>query len=93
MIAPPTKCSTASSFSVAKKRSANTPMKNGDTMAAMAVVAYAQPICGPVKCRVVPRYVPIVTNHEPQMKYCRNIIAESRTRVPSMAVPGWKVGA
>src|SRR5207245_574638 len=65
MIAPPTRCRTASSFSVAKKRSAKTPMKNGDTMAAMAVVAYAQPICGPLKCSVAPMYVPMVTNHAP----------------------------
>ena len=40
---------------MAKKRSANTPMKNGDTIAAIAVVMYAAPTCGPLKCRVLPR--------------------------------------
>ena len=33
----PMRCSAASSFSLAKNRSATMPMKNGDTMAAMAV--------------------------------------------------------
>jgi hypothetical protein len=33
----PARCSTASSFSDAKKRSATIPMKKGDTSAAMAV--------------------------------------------------------
>ena len=35
--AAPTRCRSASSFSEAKKRSATMPMKNGDTIAAMAV--------------------------------------------------------
>ena len=34
---PPTRCSSASSFSLEKYRSATTPMKNGDTSAAIAV--------------------------------------------------------
>src|SRR2546422_142911 len=42
-ITPPTRWSMASNLSVAKKRSAKTPMKNGDTIAAMAVVMYAAP--------------------------------------------------
>jgi hypothetical protein len=44
-------------------------MKNGDTSAAIAVAPYARPIYGSVKCSVCPRYVPIVTNQTPQMKY------------------------
>ena len=67
-------CSTASSFSVAKNRSATIPTKNGDTSAAMAVAPYASPTCGAVKFSVCDRYVPIVTNHAPHTKYCRNII-------------------
>jgi hypothetical protein len=39
MQAPPARCSAASSFSLGKKRSATMPMKNGDTIAAMAVAA------------------------------------------------------
>jgi hypothetical protein len=61
-------------------------MKNGDTSAAIAVAPYAAPICGSVKWSVCPRYVPIVTNHTPQMKYWRNIIADSFVRTPVMAV-------
>ena len=53
-------------------------MKNGDTRAAIAVAPYASPIWRSVKCSVCPRYVPIVTNQTPQMKYWRNIIAERR---------------
>jgi hypothetical protein len=37
-IAAPARCSPASSFSVAKNRSAIMPTKNGDTIAATAVV-------------------------------------------------------
>src|SRR3989442_3577522 len=51
-ITPPTRWSMASNLSVAKKRSAKTPIKNGDTIAAMAVVMYAAPTWGPLKCRV-----------------------------------------
>src|SRR2546427_6732145 len=54
-ITPPTRWSMASNLSVAKKRSAKTPMKNGDTIAAMAVVMYAAPTWGALKCRVLPR--------------------------------------
>ena len=48
-------CRIASSFSLEKKRSATMPMKNGDTIAAIAIAPYAAPICGSVKCRVCPR--------------------------------------
>jgi hypothetical protein len=74
-------CSTASSFSVAKNRSATIPMKKGDTSAAIAVAPYASPTCCAVKFSVCERYVPIVTNHAPQTKYCRNIMAASFTRM------------
>ncbi len=77
---PPVMCSSASSFSLEKNRSATMPMKNGDAIAAIAVAPYALPICASVKCSVLPRYVPIVTYHAPQTKYCRNIIADSFTR-------------
>src|SRR4030095_15229250 len=76
----PARCRIASSFSEAKKRSAMMPRKNGETSAAIAVAPYASPICAPEKPRVCPRYVPIVTNHDPQMKYWRNIITESFMR-------------
>src|SRR5688572_26312667 len=65
---------------VGKKRSAIIPTKKGDTIAAIAVVPYARPTCVPSNLRVVPRYVPIVTYQEPQTKYWRNIIIESRMR-------------
>src|SRR4249920_3186807 len=66
--------------SVAMKRSATMPTKNGEIIAASAVVPAARPICSPEKCSVSPSHVPIVTYHAPQTKYCRNIIADSFTR-------------
>jgi hypothetical protein len=56
------------------------PTKNGDRMAASAVELYANPICCPVKFKVPPRYGPIVTYQELQMKYWKNIIRERRKR-------------
>ncbi len=53
------------------------PTKNGDTIAASAVVPYAAPLSVPEKLSVFSRYVPIVTYHAPQMKNSRNIITES----------------
>ena len=67
------------------------PMKNGDTSAAIAVAPYARPICGSVKCSVWPRYVPIVTNQTPQMKYWRNIIVDSFARARSWQLPNANV--
>ena len=87
MMAPPRRCSTASSFSVAKKRSAMTPRKNGETSAAIAVAPYARPTCDSENPSVRVRYVPIVTNQLPQMKYWRNIIVESFVSITG--VPGW----
>ena len=55
-------------------------MKKGDTSAAIAIAPYARPICAPEKLSVWPRYVPIVTNQTPQMKYSRNIISDSFRR-------------
>ena len=80
MMTPPAMCNTASSFSLEKNRSATIPIKKGLMIAAIAVAPYAVPICVSVKCRVVPRYVPIVTNHDPQTKYWRNIMIDSRQR-------------
>src|SRR5947199_8083641 len=57
------------------------PTKNGEIIAASAVVPAASPICSPEKCSVSPSHVPIVTYHAPHTKYCRNIIADSFTRV------------
>ena len=56
-------------------------MKNGETIAAIAVAPYAAPTSFPLKCSVWPRYVAIVTNHAPQTKYWRNIITESRVLI------------
>src|SRR4051812_25500819 len=66
--------------SVARKRSATMPTKNGEIIAASAVVPAARPICSPEKCSVAPSHVPIVTYHAPHTKYCRNIMVASFTR-------------
>ena len=57
------------------------PTKNGDTIAASAVVLYARPLCCPENFSVCSRYVPIVTYHAPQTKYSRNIITDSLIRI------------
>jgi hypothetical protein len=49
-------------------------------MAASAVVPYVRPICSPEN-PIDPSQVPRVTYHAPQMKYSRNIMTESFTRV------------
>jgi hypothetical protein len=77
----PARCSSARSRSAAKKRSATMPTKNGVIIAATAVLPYARPIWVPSNPRVVPRYVPRVTNQAPQMKYWRNIIPRSLDRM------------
>jgi hypothetical protein len=66
--------------SVAMNRSATMPTKNGEIIAASAVVPAASPICSPLKWSVPPSHVPIVTYHAPQTKYWRNIIVESFRR-------------
>ena len=66
---PPTTWSAARMRSVAKKRSATIPMKNGEIIAASAVVPTASPICSPEKWSVWFSQVPIVTYHDPQTKY------------------------
>src|ERR1051326_5447079 len=87
-------CSAAKIRSVAKNRSANIPTKNGETIAATAVVPYARPICTPVKCSVSASHVPMVTDHAPHTKYWRNIIVESRKRVLGViSPPRWGPGA
>ena len=77
-------CRNASTRSVAKKRSATMPTKNGETIAASAVVPDATPTCCPENFRVSPRNVPNVTYHTPQMKNWRNIRADSFTRVTAV---------
>src|SRR5215510_3548886 len=57
------------------------PTKNGEIMAARAVEPYANPTCSPEKWSVAESQVPIVTDHAPHTKYCRNIIVESFRRV------------
>src|SRR5688572_16013657 len=64
------------------------PTKNGEIIAATAVLPYARPICVASNRSVCPRYVPRVANHAPQMKYWRNIIAETRTRTLPMRCRG-----
>src|SRR6185369_10292212 len=64
--------------SVEKNRSATRPTKNGETMAATETVPKTAPASVPLKCRVWVRYVLSVTYHEPQMAYCKNIIAPRR---------------
>ena len=78
---PPTTCSAARIRSVAITRSATIPTKNGEIIAASAVVPNASPIWSSEKCSVWPSHVPMVTYHAPQTKYWRNIRAESFTRV------------
>ena len=65
----PATCSAHSSRSVAKKRSATMPTKNGEMIAASAVVPEARPICSPEKPSVCPSHVPSVTDQAPQTKY------------------------
>ena len=63
----PIRCSTASTFSVAKKRSAISPMKNGVIMLASAVVPNTAPASVPENFSVAVRYVLMVTYHDPQI--------------------------
>ena len=72
---------------MAKKRSATMPTKNGEIIAASAVVPNARPICSPENFSVSPSHVPIVTYHAPHTKYCRNIMIESFRRVPKGISP------
>src|SRR5262249_40708032 len=65
-------------------RSATMPTKNGEMIAATAVVPAARPICSPEKCSVEPSHVPMVTYHAPQTKYCRNISVDSLDRVAAV---------
>src|SRR5215813_6946529 len=92
-MAPPITCSAARMRSVAMKRSATMPTKNGEIIAATAVVPAASPICSPEKCNVSPSHVPIVTYHAPQTKYWRNIIADSfnRTDDDICGLSQWKL--
>ena len=64
--------------SVAKKRSATNPTKNGETSDATAVVPKTAPAAVAEKWSVLVRYVVIVTYQAPQMMYWRNIITPRR---------------
>src|SRR4029453_4785805 len=72
---------------VARYRSATRPTKNGDTIAATAVVPNARPICWPENFSVCPSHVPIVTDHAPQTKYWRNISVASFSQVVCVIRP------
>ena len=54
-------------------------------MAAMGLTVNAQCVSVSIFCVVM--YTAIVVYHAPQMKNSKNIIAESRVRVPLMAAP------
>ena len=56
------------------------PTKNGEIIAARAVVPATSPICSPEKPSVCPSHVPSVTDQAPQTKYCRNISTDSFSR-------------
>src|SRR6476619_6992804 len=96
-IALPATCSTNSSRSVEKKRSAIMPTKNGAIIAAIAAVPNAAPMNwsekmrAPVASLAVDRYVLSVTNQAPHTKYCRNIITERRVRTSMGLAWGWSV--
>src|SRR6478609_6999696 len=77
--AAPSRCSTAITFWAWKNRSAKAPATIGAKMAPQFMVLYAAPTCRPSK-PICSRYVLMVTNHEPQIANCRNIIADSRAR-------------
>src|SRR5215813_5975658 len=76
-------CSAARMRSVDMKRSATIPTKNGEIIAASAVVPDARPICSPEKPNVWPSHVPIVTDQAPHTKYWRNISEDSLIRTLS----------
>src|SRR4030095_8338061 len=74
--------------SVAKNRSATRPTKKGVTKEAIETVEKTLPTCVPVKCSVWVRYVLIVTYHDPQMAYSRNIIALRRVLTKPVILEG-----
>ena len=63
----PIRWSAASTFSVAKKRSAINPTKNGEIMQASAAVPNTAPAWVPENFNVAVRYVVMVTYHDPQI--------------------------
>jgi hypothetical protein len=56
------------------------PTRNGATIAPHGIVLYASALWVAEKLRPCTRYVPMVTNHAPHTKNCRNIIADSFPR-------------
>src|SRR4029453_15595374 len=83
-MSPPATWSAARIRSVARNRSAIIPTKNGEIIAASAVVPAARPICSPEKPSVWPSHVPIVTDQAPHTKYCRNISRDNLIRTLSV---------
>ena len=66
-------------------------MMNGAMIAPQDCVENASPVCAPLAWKLAARNVPSVTNQQPQMKNCRNIITLSRAldhdRYASRPVP------
>jgi hypothetical protein len=71
--------------SVAKKRSATSPTKNGAAMAAIGLTVKGQWVSVPIPWFVM--YTAIVVYQAPQTKNCRNIMTESRAFTPFTAAP------
>src|SRR5688572_16076223 len=67
--------------SALKYRSAISPMMNGAMMAPHDCVENASAVWAPLAWKLAPRKVPSVTNQQPQMKNCRNIITLSRAEI------------
>src|SRR5918994_543748 len=72
IVTPPRRCSTPSTRSVGKNRSATNPRKNGAAMAAIGFTVYGQ--CVRCSMPVFAMYTAIVVYQEPQAKNSRNII-------------------
>src|SRR5689334_2871949 len=53
-------------------------MMNGAMIAPQDCVENASPVWAPLAWKLAPRKVPSVTNQQPQMKNCRNIITLNR---------------
>src|SRR5690606_8325009 len=78
----PIRCNNPNIFSALKKRSAIKPMIKGAMMAPHDCVEKTLAISKPLALRLVPKKVPRVTNHPPQMKNSKNIMRDNWIRVP-----------
>src|SRR5678815_2867042 len=61
-------------------------MMNGAMIAPQDCVENASPVCAPLAWKLAARKVPRVTNQQPQMKNCRNIITLRREAIAYMGV-------